>query len=166
MRQSAQRFGTNNVYFRRTAVENNRGGQDRIRGTIDVNTGANQRYRFNCAVNLNNGHVRSAQIDNAPVQQNTRDYGYSGGNYDTSGVTNSSRAIQNCENAVDRRLTDQGYQRVGFGSIDIDDRTGNDRVFGRVTVNDRSRRQQTVDFACSVNFTNGTVGAVNVIPRR
>jgi len=166
-RQAQQRFGTSNLYFRRTAVQNNRGGQDRIQGTIDVNTGTPQRFRFNCSVNLNNGRVRSAQIENAQVQQNTRDYGYRGGVYDQAGVTNSSRAIQNCENAVDQRLASQGYQRVGFGAIDIDERTGtSDRVFGSVTVRDNAQRQQTIDFTCTVNFTTGTVGEVNVIPRR
>ena len=161
MNQAMQRFGNNSVFFRRTTVNNNRGGQDRVRGTIDVdNRGVQERYRFNCDVNLNNGRVRSAQIENSPVNQNTRDFGYSGGN-----AANASRAIQACESAVDRRLAGQGYQRL-FGSVDIDERTSSNRVFGSVSVSDAGRNQQTMDFACTVDFSTGAVSSVDVVPRR
>lgn len=161
MSQATQRFGTNNIYFRRTALQNNKGGQDQVRGTIDVNANnQSSRYRFNCSVNLNNGRVRSAQIDNAPAGQNVRDYGYN------NNVANSNRAIQACESAVDRRFSEQGWQRVGFGTVDIDDRSGSNRVYGVATVTDSSRRQQTVDFSCRVNFSTGNVDGVDAIPRR
>ncbi len=164
---ATQRFNTTNVFFRRTSVDNNKRGQDQIRGTIDVNANNQaQRYRFNCAVNLNNGRIRSAQIDNAPVGQNTRDFGYDGGNYNAMGVTNANRAIQSCEAAADRRFAEQGLQRVGYGTVDIDDRTGVNRVFGTATVTDRNQRQQTVDFSCPVNLQNGTATSVDTIPRR
>jgi hypothetical protein len=168
MRQAMQRFNTNNIYFRRTTIDNNRGAQNQVRGTIDLNANNNtsQRYRFNCTVNLNNGRIRSAQIDNAPAGQNTRDYGYKGGNYEAMGPTNANRVIQACETAVDRRLSEQGLQRVGFGSVDIDDRTGANRVFGSATVNGRNQSTQTVDFACGVNLQSGTASSVDVIPRR
>ncbi|MEI9814863.1 MAG: hypothetical protein WDO18_20470 [Acidobacteriota bacterium] len=168
MRVALQRFNTNKVYFRRTAVENNRGGQDQVRGTIDVsgNNNASARYKFSCGVNLNNGRIRAAQIDASPAGQNARDYGYKGGNYDAMGASNANRVIQACETAADRRLTEQGMQRVGFGSVDIDDRTGNNRVFGTATVNDRNQRQQTVDFSCNVNLQNGTVTSVDAVARR
>jgi hypothetical protein len=169
-RLASQRFGSNTPYFRRVVVNNNRGGQDRVRGTIDVNAGNNQaqRYRFSCDVNLNNGRIRSANIEANPVNENARDFGYDnnqGGNYDAIGIANSNRALRACESAVDRRLNEQGFQRV-FGSIDLDDRSGSDRVFGTVTVTDRNQRRQVVDFACDVNYSTGSISAVNVIPRR
>jgi hypothetical protein len=168
MRLATQRFNTNNIYFRRTATDNRNSGQNQVRGTLDVNANNNsaQRYRFSCNVNLNNGRVRSAQIDNSPANQNTRDYGYKGGNYDAMGVTNANRVIQACEAAFDRRLSEQGLQHTGFGSVDVDERAGSTRVLGTATVTDRNQRQQTVDFACNANLQNGTVSSVDMIPRR
>ena len=77
LRQATQRFASSDIYFRRTQVEDNRGNQNRVRGTIDVNRGPNrERYRFNCMVNLNTGRVRTAQIDTTPAGTNVNDFGY------------------------------------------------------------------------------------------
>lgn len=168
LRQATQRFSSSDVYFRRTEVDNNRGNQNRIRGTIDVNRGQNrERYRFNCMVNLNNGRVRTAQIDATPAGNNVNDFGYPQNNNQAGGFASNDRAIQACQSAVNTRLSQQGYQRTGHGTIDIDDRgTPPERVYGNATVTDRNGRQQPIDFACDVNFSTGSVSSVNVIPRR
>ncbi len=171
LRQATQRFSSSDVYFRRTQVENNRGNQNRVRGTIDVNRGPNrERYRFNCVVNLANGRVRTAQIDATPAGNNVDDFGYSQNNRNNNpagGFASNDRAIQACESAVTSRLSQQGYQRTGYGTIDIDDRgTPPGRVYGNATATDRNGKQQSIDFACDVNFSTGSVSSVNVIPRR
>jgi hypothetical protein len=165
-RQASQRFGTNDIYFRRTQIDNNKGGQDRVRGTIDVKRGGNnsERYRFDCAINLRNGRIRSAQIDANQATANTRDYGSSNAN---NNMNASNRAMQSCETAVNGRLSEQGYQRAGIASIDFDERnsTGN-RIYGSSRVNDRGGRSQTVDFTCTVDMNTGNVQSADVVPRR
>jgi hypothetical protein len=164
-RQASQRFRTSDVYFRRIQIDNARGGQDRIRGTLDVGHSANNsnRYRFDCAINLRTGRIVNAQIDANPARANTPDYGYPNNNTYTKA---SQRAMQACESAVTRRLNDQGYQRAGFGSIDFDERNSSgNRLFGSARVNDRSGRGQIVDFACTVDLNTGSVQSADVIPR-
>ena len=168
LRQATQRFASSDIYFRRTQVEDNRGNQNRVRGTIDVNRGPNrERYRFNCMVNLNTGRVRTAQIDTTPAGNNVNDFGYPPNNNQVGVFKSNDRVIQACQSALNTRLTQQGYQRTGYGTIDIDDRaTPPDRVYGNTTVTDRNGRQQAVDFACSVNSSTGSVSSVDMIPRR
>jgi hypothetical protein len=165
-RQASQRFGTNDIYFRRTQIDNNKGAQDRVRGTIDVQRGGanSERYRFDCGINLRNGRIQSAQIDANPAPANTRDYGYS----NNSRYANSTqRAMQACEAAVNGRLNEQGYQRAGVASIDFDEsNSSGNRIFGSARVNDRGGRGQTLDFSCTVDMNTGNVQSADVIPRR
>ncbi len=69
-RQAAQRFGSADVHFHQTRIDDNPGQNDWIRGNLDVHRG-NQRsdmYNFACSVNFDNGRVRSAQLDTRPTR--------------------------------------------------------------------------------------------------
>jgi hypothetical protein len=67
--QASRRFRTNDFHFNRTSIDDNPGRQDWVIGTIDVPRGprGEDRYRFSCSVNFDNGRVRSAQLDDRPV---------------------------------------------------------------------------------------------------
>ena len=142
------RFKTGDIYFRRTSIEN-----AQIRGTIDVNT-RNQpyRFRFRCS-------TEDSQIEADPAEQGFRDYAYSGSGLD------ANRAIHACESAIDRRLADQGPQRAGFASIDIDEQVP-DRVYGLVTVMGPDNVLHVLDLSCNVNFRTGAVNAAQAVARR
>ena len=62
--QAEQRFRTDSINFRGTALDNNPGRQDWVMGTFDVRAslGRNETYSFSCSVNFDTGQVRSAQI--------------------------------------------------------------------------------------------------------
>jgi hypothetical protein len=62
--QAEQRFRTQNVSFRGTALDDNPGRQDWVMGMFDVrrSPGRDETYRFSCSVNFDSGQVRSAQI--------------------------------------------------------------------------------------------------------
>jgi len=65
--QAQRRFRTNNINFDRTSIDDNPGRNDWVVGRIDVRRGGREeRFRFSCSVNFDNGRVRSAQIDNRP----------------------------------------------------------------------------------------------------
>jgi hypothetical protein len=85
-----------------------------------------------------------------------------GGRYPQYGdrpVSSNSRAIQNCQTAVEDRMRRQGNSRVQFDSINVDDRPGrNDWVVGTV----RNGRGDAFNFSCSVNIGNGSVRSVDV----
>ena len=62
--QAEQRFRTDSINFRGTALDNNPGRQDWVMGMFDVrrSPGRDETYRFSCSVNFDTGQVRSAQI--------------------------------------------------------------------------------------------------------
>ncbi len=102
------------------------------------------------------------KLTTTPAGQNVQDYGYN----NTNNAATSSRAIQSCESAVDRRLTEQVSSGSEWGPWILMTASARVAVYGNATVTDQNRRQQVVDFSCSMNSRDGTVTSVDVIPRR
>jgi hypothetical protein len=66
--QARRRFGTANIHFLRTRIDDNPGRNDWVIGSIDVHPNRpGQVYNFSCSVNFNNGRVRSLEIDARPT---------------------------------------------------------------------------------------------------
>jgi hypothetical protein len=82
------------------------------------------------------------------------------------GDQTTGRAIQACEVSVEERLTHDGFRRVDFGSVRVDDRPGrSDYVVGAASALERDR-PLWFDFSCSVDLRAGTVRSADVTPRR
>jgi hypothetical protein len=142
--EAVNRFGTRDVNFRRINIDDNPGRRDWVIGTIDVRRGARgEQYPFSCSVNLENGNVRQARIE-SPNE----------GRVGSAGRDMTARQMDTCRSAVLDRL---GGDRVEFGPMNIDDRSGDDVVRGSA----RSRNGQ-FDFTCSVNPYNGNVRNVDL----
>lgn len=63
--QAADRFRTNAINFRRTAIDDNPSRRDWVMGSFTVRRyNRDEEYRFSCSVDFDSGRVRSAQIDN------------------------------------------------------------------------------------------------------
>jgi len=73
VRQSAQRFRTNDMHFLKTVIDDNPGREDWVTGSVDVHFGRRQeQYGFSCSVNFDNGQVRSAELDARPIAYDPR----------------------------------------------------------------------------------------------
>jgi hypothetical protein len=71
--QATRRFRTNDIHFYRTAIDDNPGRNDWVTGTLDIHRGPREeRYGFSCAVNFDNGRVRSAELDPRPLPDDPR----------------------------------------------------------------------------------------------
>jgi hypothetical protein len=154
--QAATQFRTRDVAFRETRMDDNRDRRDWIVGTIAIRRmlGREETYRFSCSIDFDNGRVRSAQIDRT---QGGNTPGYGQGN-----PAGNRRAVQSCQGAVEERLRSNGYDRVEFVSINVDDRPGrNDWVVGKARGEGRDH-PETFDFSCSVNLEDGVVRSVDV----
>ncbi len=150
--QAANRFRAYDVTFRRTALDDQPGRNDWVTGFFEARLrgGMVRNYRFSCSVDFNDGNVRSADIQPTGVGPSA------------FGDIGSGRAIQGCEVSVQQRLSRDGFQRIDFGSVKIDDRPGrNDWVVGAVTALDRDR-PVWFDFNCSVDLRDGTVRSAEV----
>ena len=151
--QAARRYGANEIVFRRTLMVDQPGRNDFVTGFFEarnVRQGRPRSYRFSCSVNFDTGMVRSADIQ--PMRNNESMYGEAA----------TSRAIQGCEVSVEQRLARDGYSRIDFGSVNIDDRPGrNDYVVGVASGLERGR-PVWFDFSCSVNLQDGDVRSAEV----
>jgi len=91
--------------------------------------------------------VRSAQIDPMEERREGR---------------SNSQALQSCQRAVEERVRRDGYSRIDFTSINVDDRPGrNDWIVGIVKGEGRGRWEE-FEFSCSVNLENGVVRSVDL----
>ena len=152
VRQEA-RFRGRRVEFRETRIDDNPGRNDWVIGVVDTVRGYNspeEHMRFSCSVNFDTGQVRS--VDLQPM----------GGGY---GRGNERAALDNCQAAVVDRMQRDGYGRIEFPSIRIDDQPGrNDWVVGTVRA-ERGRGSDLLNFSCSVNLRDGSVRSVDVTRR-
>ncbi len=150
--QAAQRFGTADIAFRRTALNDGPGRQDAVTGIFDVRTrnGRDEAYRFSCSVNFENGQVRSANIESM-----NGGGAYAPGNL---GATPTRQAIDACQRAVEQRVRRDGYRSVEFGPMNVDDRSGrNDQIVGSATA-----QGDPFDFTCNMNAGSGVVRSVDI----
>jgi hypothetical protein len=162
--QASQRFGTNNIDFRATNLDDNPGRRDWVVGTMVVRRGAyfgrEETHRFSCSVDFETGRVRSANVDdnNGRYSDNNR---YAPG-YGTTGAVSNRQALRTCERAVEERAQRDGYRSVEFESINVDNRPGrSDWVVGTVRA-DRGNGSQLLNFTCSMDMENGTLQSVDV----
>lgn len=154
--QAADRYRLNNVSFLRTVMDDNPGRRDWVTGSFLARRrmGRSDTYNFSCAVNLNNGNVRSVDIQlvNGPSGFQ-RSYGASPA---------SAQAINSCEQAVAQRLRRDGFPNVDFTHTGVDDNPGRrDWIVGDVRAGGNGQRDWFT-FSCAVNLNNGNVRSVQV----
>ena len=150
--QAARQFRANDIIFRRTRMDDQPGRNDWVTGFFESRSpsGRPRSFQFSCSVNFDTGQVRSATVNPMNNPQNA------------FGDAMNGRAIQACEVSVEQRLTHDGYQRIDFGSVSVDDRPGrNDSVTGAATALDRNR-PAWFDFSCSVDLQGGSVRSAEV----
>lgn len=155
--QAGDRFRGRRVEFLNTRIDDNPGRNDWVIGMIDVFRGpvAEERFRFSCSVNFDNGQVRSVQID--PVENRP------------SRRFTTEQAVNVCQDAVRRQAEGRFRERrVEFLSTRIDDNPGrNDWVIGMIEVfRGRDFSEGRYRFSCSVNFDTGQVRSADIEPRR
>lgn len=157
--QAGDRFRGRRVEFLNTRIDDNPGRNDWVIGMIDVFRGpvAEERFRFSCSVNFDNGQVRSVQID--PVENRDR----------PSHRFTTEQAVNVCQDSVRKQAEGRFRERrVEFVSTRIDDNPGrNDWVIGTIEVfRGRDFSEGRYRFSCSVNFDNGQVRSAEIEPRR
>jgi hypothetical protein len=154
--QAGSRFRAANVEFRDTRIDDNPGRRDWVIGMMDVRRGPSreERYRFSCSVNFDTGQIRSAEIQ--PL----------GGGVGPGPQASGDRAMRSCQAAVRDRVARDGYGRVEFENMRVDDGPGRrDRIVGSLRA-DRGNRSEFLNFVCSVDLNDGDVRSVEVMPRR
>jgi hypothetical protein len=148
--QALSRFNTGAVTVRFVDSIDNAGPRDSIYGTVNVRggSGRDQTYPFSCAVNYNTGRVLWTRIDSRP----------SGGYPEAADRPSwsNSEMMQNCQRAVEDRMRRDGYARVQFESINVNNRPGPGASIAGTARSGRDAFQ----FSCAMS--NGVVRSVDV----
>ena len=160
-RQASERFGGRRIEFLNTRIDDNPGRNDWVVGAIDVFRGQNreERLRFSCSVNFDNGQVRSVQLD--PMESRDRQF-------DRAPRFTTEQAVNVCQDSVRREATNRFRGRhVEFLSARIDSNPDrNDWVVGTIDViRGRDMSEGRYRFSCSVNFDGGQVRSVQIDTR-
>lgn len=152
--QAADRFRTPNVIIRDTRLDDNPGRNDWVIGMLEVRRyNREERLRFSCSVDFENGRVRTAQIDE---MEGGRGPGY------RDGAAGTGRAMESCQRAVEQRIRQDGFDRVQFGSMNVENRPGNnDWIVGNARADGRYR-SESYDFSCQVELRDGDLRSVDV----
>jgi hypothetical protein len=131
------------------------GRSEWVKGFLETRGGGPNHFQFSCSVNFATGQVRSADI-----QPMRGDFGMAFGDGGTG------RVIQACEASVEQRMAQDGFRRVDFGSVRMDERPGRgEYVVGAASALERDR-PLWFDFSCSADLRDGTVRSAEVTPRR
>jgi hypothetical protein len=157
-RQAGDRFRGRRVEFLNTRIDDNPGRNDWVIGMIEVYRGPNpeERYRFSCSVNFDNGDVRSVQVEPVAERRGSRRF-------------TTEQAVRVCEDSITRQAQDRFRgRRVEFLNTRLDDNPGrNDWVVGTIDVfRGRDFSEGRYRFSCSVNFDSGEVRSAEIDPRR
>jgi hypothetical protein len=158
-RQAVERFGAHQVVFRRINMDNNPGRNDWVVGMLEIRRpdGVEERRRFSCSVNFDNGRVRSADIESP-------EGGFRGGNSGGADRDMTAREMQACRDAVGDRIRGEGYSRIDFGDMNMANRYGNDWITGTARAGGGSY-PQSFEFSCSVSSGSSNVRSVDVRKR-
>ncbi len=153
--QASERFRTPNVAFRETRLDDNPGRNDWVIGMLEVRRyDREERLRFSCSVDFDSGRVRTAQIDE--MEGSRPGPGY------RDSASGTGRAMESCQRAVEQRIRQDGFDRVQFGSMNVENRPGNnDWIVGNARADGRYR-PGSYDFSCRVELRDGDLRSVEV----
>jgi hypothetical protein len=158
--QTSDRYRTGDVTFRETRLDDAPGRNDWVIGTLEARRRGipDQILKFSCSVNFETGQVRSAQVD--PVYSE----GDRGGDRGRPGM--NPVAVRNCQRAITERVRRDGYDRISFGDMRVDDRPGrNDWIMGDFQAAGRYG-PETLHYSCLVENRDGDVKSIDVTTRR
>lgn len=162
--QAGRRYGARQINFGNTSFDNGPGRGNWVIGVFE-NAGRGDTYRFSCAMNFNSMRVTSVNVDRMSRDEFNR-YGAPAGPRYGQQQSGNNRAVEGCQRAVAERLRNDGYGRVDFRSINVNDRPGqNDQVVGVARVEGQGG-PGIVDFSCAVELRDGDVRSVDVRPRQ
>jgi hypothetical protein len=149
--QAGGRFRQSAVDFLRINLDDQPGRNDWVVGTLAVRRyDRREIYRFSCSVNFETGRIRSAQIQEVAERD------------DGDRRAGPEVAMANCRRAVEDRMHNEGFDRIEFRNINVDDQPGrNDWIVGTVRAEGRNRAEFR-DFSCSVDLREGSVRSVDV----
>jgi hypothetical protein len=145
VRQEASQRFRGRIEFLDGRIDDNPGRNDWVVGRLSTREGQMQ---YSCSVDFQTGRVRSASID-------------AGGGAPGRGDWNA-RAVESCRRAAEDRIRRDGYGRVEFTSIRVDDQPGrNDWVVGTANAY-RGQSFQSYNVSCSVDMRSGDVRNVDI----
>jgi hypothetical protein len=162
IRQGASaRFGSTNIVFRNTNLNETEDAEDRVSGTLlATGNGSSGIHKFDCSVDADNANLRWARIDS----RNAKASEVSGTSATHAGGDGYTEAelMDMCRTAVRGKIYDHGYIRTKFNTVSAEKSEGPTYLVSGRATGETGGHEALYEFSCRVNRATGAVEAVEL----
>jgi hypothetical protein len=165
IRQDASaRFGSTNIVFRNTNLNESEDAYDRVSGTfLATGNGSSGIHKFDCSVDVDNGNVRWARIDSRNAEPSATPAiptTPAGG----AGYTDAE-LMDMCRTAVRSKIYDHGYIRTKFNTLSVEKSEGPTYLVSGTAMGEAGGHEAVYGFSCRGNWGTGAVESVELKAR-
>jgi hypothetical protein len=159
IRQDASaRFGSTNIVFRSTNLNESEDADDRVSGTfLATGNGGSGIHKFDCSVDVDNANVRWARIDSRNAEPSATPAGGAG--------YTDAELMDMCRTAVRSKIYDHGYIRTKFNTLSAEKSEGPTYLVSGRAAGDTGGHEAVYGFSCRVNRGTGAVESVELKAR-
>ncbi len=163
---ASARFGSTNIVFRNTNLNESEDADDRISGTfLATGNGSSGIHKFECSIDADNANLRWARIDSrkaaasaTPALTATGPAATPGGG---AGYTDDE-LMDMCRTAVRNKVYEHGYLRTKFKTISAEQREGPTYLVSGRATGETGGHEAVYGFSCRVNRATGAVESVEL----
>lgn len=171
IRQDAStRFGSTNIAFRNTNLNESEEAGDRITGTFLVTgNGSSGIHKFDCSVDVDNANLRWARIDSRNTAASAKPASPAtaatpGPAAGAAGDTDAE-PMDMCRTAVRSKIYNHGYIRTKFNTISAEKSEGPTYLISGRATGETGGHEAVYAFSCRVNRATGAVESVELNAR-
>jgi hypothetical protein len=159
IRQGASaRFGSTNIAFRNTNLNESEDADDRISGTfLATGNGSSGIHKFDCSIDVDNASLRWARIDS----RNTKASAAAATPAGDAGYT-EAELTDMCRTAVRSKIYDHGYTRTRFNTISAEKSEGPTYLVSGQATGETGGHEAVYGFSCRVNRATAAVEPVEL----
>ncbi len=162
IRQGASaRFGSTDIVFRNTNLNETEDADDRISGTfLATGNGSSGIHKFDCSVDVDTASLRWARIDS----RNAERHATSATPATPAGETGYTDAelMDMCRTAVRNKIYDHGYIRTKFNTLSAEKSEGPTYLVSGRATGETGGHEAAYGFSCRVNRATGAVESVEL----
>lgn len=167
IRQGASaRFGSTNIVFRNTNLNESEDAADRISGTLlATGNGSSGIHKFDCSVDVDTANLRWARIDSrnaaASATPTLPATGATAAPAGGAGYTDGE-LMDMCRTAVRNKVYDHGYLRTKFSTISAEKKEGPTYLVSGRATGESGGHEAFYEFSCRVNRATGAIESVEL----
>lgn len=160
-KDASARFGSANIVFRNTNLNESEDAEDSISGTfLATGNGNSGVHKFDCSVDVDNARLRWTRIDSRKAAASAAPAAPAG----EAGYADAE-LMDMCRTAVRSRIYNHGYIRTKFNTISGEKTEGTTYLVDGKATGETGGHEAIYEFSCRVNRSTGAVESVELKAR-